>query len=121
MGLSESSCCYLCGHQGKVLFADVADYLCGVPGRWSIMSCPRPGCGLLWVYPEPSAERLPELYRQYYTHGIGSARPSATMRLYEHAREGVLATSFGYRQATRSVFWRMLGHTLGYVPFVKDA
>jgi len=112
--------CYFCGTKGEILYKDLEDRLFGVPGKWAFKRCPNIGCGLVWLDPMPLADQIPKLYEKYYTHKVDRLQPSFIVRLYERIREGILASSFGYDEATRSVFWRISGHILACIPFVKE-
>jgi 2-polyprenyl-3-methyl-5-hydroxy-6-metoxy-1,4-benzoquinol methylase len=56
------------------LHAKLKDRLFAAPGRWNLSQCPAPGCGLIWLDPEPAADEIPGLYGSYYTHQF---RPDA--------------------------------------------
>ena len=58
--------CALCGRPGAPLHRELGDRLFDVPGKWSLLSCE--GCGLVFLDPMPSADRIGALYESYYTH-----------------------------------------------------
>ncbi len=111
--------CYICETEGRRLYEGLTDFLFGVSGEWNFRKCRNPECGLLWLAPMPRVEDIPKLYRKYYTHVTDKSLPDYAARLYERVREGILASSFGYREASKSMFWRLLGRALAYVPFLK--
>ena len=63
------SACVFCGTVGKELYDGLEDRLFGVPGRWRIVCCENPVCGLLWLDPMPVETDFPKTYCNYYTHG----------------------------------------------------
>jgi 2-polyprenyl-3-methyl-5-hydroxy-6-metoxy-1,4-benzoquinol methylase len=112
--------CYICGSTGTVLFREQADHLYGVPGKWNIMKCMNVECGLLWLDPMPDVKDISKLYKQYYTHTSNKSSPNYLVNLYEHLKEGILASSFGYREATNSTFWLTLGRIFALVPMLRE-
>jgi rhamnosyltransferase len=62
--------CKFCGGAGEVLFEELRDRHLSAPGTWQLKRCRNPGCGLIWLDPEASAEDVEALYRDYYTHGV---------------------------------------------------
>lgn len=77
MKVVPRSNCKLCGEAGKVRYAGLQDRLFSAPGTWSLMQCPEPSCGLLWLDPEPTEDDIGLLYRTYYTHLPHSTRASS--------------------------------------------
>jgi 2-polyprenyl-3-methyl-5-hydroxy-6-metoxy-1,4-benzoquinol methylase len=49
----------------------LVDRLFAAPGEWGYRRCSNRTCGLVWIDPSPEEESLPQLYRNYYTHGVG--------------------------------------------------
>ena len=64
--------CILCGKPGILLFKNLEDQLYGAPGKWNLVKCESPDCGLIWLNPAPKADQISKAYRQYYTHDEGS-------------------------------------------------
>ena len=64
--------CILCGKPGILLFKNLEDHLYGAPGKWNLVKCESPDCGLIWLNPAPKADQISKAYRQYYTHDEGS-------------------------------------------------
>ena len=112
--------CILCGSSGLTEFENLEDVLFGVEGKWNIMKCPNDGCGLVWIVPMPESDQIPKLYKQYYTHKKSKSLPDCLIGLYEHFREGILASAYGYSEATDSRFWLVLGKILSWVPFLRE-
>jgi 2-polyprenyl-3-methyl-5-hydroxy-6-metoxy-1,4-benzoquinol methylase len=66
--------CIVCGQPGLPLYEGLTDYLSGTPGRWRMVRCADPACGMLWLDPKPLAEDLIKAYATYHTHGAARAR-----------------------------------------------
>jgi len=60
--------CYLCGHEGKLLYESLKDRLFGAPGEWNLKKCTNSECGLVWLDPMPVEEDIGKAYQNYYTH-----------------------------------------------------
>jgi 2-polyprenyl-3-methyl-5-hydroxy-6-metoxy-1,4-benzoquinol methylase len=58
--------CPLCQAMGEVLYADLSDWLFGIPGTWNLKACS--ACEIAWLDPRPAESDLPKLYARYYTH-----------------------------------------------------
>ena len=112
--------CYLCDSKGVTLYSGLVDRLYGVPGDWDMIKCSNSDCGLLWLEPMPKIEDIPELYKKYYTHTISKPMPTYLNNIYERIREGVLASYFGYKEATNSMVWLILGRILGLFPLLRE-
>lgn len=50
--------CFLCGSAGEVLYSKMRDRNYSAPGEWSERRCSRPGCGLIWLDPQPVEEDI---------------------------------------------------------------
>lgn len=93
--------CPSCGTRGKALYRDAPDRLFGVPGRWNVVECP--ACRMAWLDPRPTADAIPDLYRDYFTHASEREGPSKRRGLkraliarvcgYEPARERSMAAT----------------------------
>ena len=89
--------CYLCRSAGEVLYGNLDDRLFGAGGSWNIRACGNAACGLLWLDPMPVPEDIGKAYAAYYTHDKAPGRTGHPLfRLYTGAREGYLATQYGY-------------------------
>jgi ubiquinone/menaquinone biosynthesis C-methylase UbiE len=86
--------CPQCGGKGELLYANMMDRLFGVPGIWSLRSCPNKACGLCWLDPVPIEEDLHLLYKNYYTHGLDDSRPSFLARLWSFLYASYLAVTW---------------------------
>jgi ubiquinone/menaquinone biosynthesis C-methylase UbiE len=73
--------CYLCGHEGKLLYESLKDRLFGAPGEWNLKKCTNPECGLVWLDPMPLEEDIGKAYQNYYTHNIDYVQISLVGRL----------------------------------------
>lgn len=67
--------CLLCGAAGNILHENLEDLLFGVAGHWRMRRCQERDCGLAWIDPLPSEERLNAAYSGYHTHHL-PARPN---------------------------------------------
>ena len=95
--VAETESCYLCGSRGDVLYEGLRDHLYGAPGVWSIRACANPSCRLLWLDPQPTAEMIPRLYENYFTHSL-DAKPTDAVTY----RQPALAWAHGpLRQANK--------------------
>jgi 2-polyprenyl-3-methyl-5-hydroxy-6-metoxy-1,4-benzoquinol methylase len=66
-------------------------------GKWNLVECANPACGMLWLDPAPAAEDLPRLYSHYYTHeGEPAHRRSRLNRFFRRAESAYLAEKYGY-------------------------
>jgi sterol 3beta-glucosyltransferase len=91
--------CVLCGARGVPLYRHVRDRLHGAPGVWSVVRCPAPGCGLLWLDPVPTEEDLGKAYRTYYTHrGESPPRLQHVEAWLAGLRRAYLGSRLGYGQ-----------------------
>jgi SAM-dependent methyltransferase len=100
--------CVLCGRAGKLLYEDLLDLVCGVPGEWELKRCPNRTCGLIWLDPMPIAEDLSNAYPvAYYTHSSEPVR-SGLGRLYAAVGDGYLQRRFGYRRGVGPRWHRSL-------------
>src|SRR5208283_1245391 len=65
--------CPLCGlHDGEIVLS-AEDYLCGVPGIFSIQKCK--ACGMCYLNPAPRAEDLYKIYPHIYHEGFINQQP----------------------------------------------
>jgi len=77
---APSRSCIACGHEGVELYEGLEDPICGTPGRWRMVRCPEPQCGMLWLDPKPLACDLIKAYATYHTHSR-PARGAAALGL----------------------------------------
>lgn len=112
-----ASTCMLCGSEGTLLYQDLRDRLFDAPGSWSLMRCP--GCGLVWLNPQPVPEDIGELYRTYFTHDTSNDGPrlAAVLRFVANS---ILATRLGYTELTESAFQTVLGRVLSWMGPIKE-
>ena len=110
--------CCLCGSDGVKVYDSLTDRAGDVPGTWAIRKCSDLACDLAWIDPMPIPDDIPKLYGRYFTHAPES-RPSRLRRICECLSRGVLAWSFGYRDAT-SVVWRFIGGALVCIPLMRE-
>jgi len=118
--VSSKPNCYFCGTRGEILYEELEDKLFGVPGKWTLKRCPDMDCGLIWLDPMPLADQIPKLYVKYYTHEHSDSLPGFLMRIYECVRKGILTTSLGYKDATKSAAWRAVCSLLSHNSFLRD-
>jgi SAM-dependent methyltransferase len=107
--------CMLCGSPSFIAYRSLHDRLFDSPGKWSLVRCANPSCGLLWIEPQPSAEQITRAYQDYYTHGI-RRKYSFARSMYSKLRFGYLASRFGYRRSKTSFGWKCAGRIAGLIP-----
>jgi 2-polyprenyl-3-methyl-5-hydroxy-6-metoxy-1,4-benzoquinol methylase len=99
--------CLLCGAEGYLLYGDLFDWLCDVPGRWGMRRCR--ACDVAWLDPQPGDEAIPKLYPRYHTHR--SAQRTRFDPLRQKTRQLVLAR-MGYPvEPAKGIIPRILSHT----------
>jgi len=96
MRTTDVSKCILCAEPGRFLYGRLRDRLFAVPGDWSILQCPEPTCGLLWLNPVPVPEDIGEAYETYYTHNVELRRAGALRVFLDAAKRGYIANRYGY-------------------------
>ena len=98
--------CFLCGRTGKPLHQDLQDRLFYAPGKWTLVQCPGPDCGLAWLDPMPVEEDIGKAYATYYTHPSDDlpARLNLGFRIYLSLRDGYVGRRYGYP----STLWQRL-------------
>jgi len=67
--------CYLCGSEGKLLYKGLVDRLLEAPGKWNLVKCSNPQCGLVWLNPMPLEDEIGKAYLNYFTHHSRSESP----------------------------------------------
>ena len=92
--------CAACSGEGRNILQDCADYVCGLPGRWTFAQCGE--CRSLWPNPRPVASAIPLLYPEnYHFTRTADALPSETGRSVTGAAKlAVLAREWGYESLT---------------------
>lgn len=99
--------CFLCGGAGAVLYSGIRDRSFGAPGEWGLRRCPKSGCGLIWLDPQPIEEDIGKAYATYYTHD----QPAPGASLVRDAVYGVwksyLRVRLGYTQGV-APGWRAI-------------
>lgn len=105
--------CYLCDRPGSVIYENLPDRLFGTTGTWTLVQCPGPDCGLIWLDPMPLEEDIAKAYRHYYTHS-DTARDHASLplRLFMAAKQGYLARTYGYQDEEPSLGKGLAGQLL---------
>ncbi len=105
--------CYLCDRPGSVLYENLPDRLFGTAGTWTLVQCPDPDCGLIWLDPMPLEEDIAKAYRHYYTHS-DTARDHASLplRLFVAAKQGYLARTYGYQEDKLPLGKRLAGQLM---------
>jgi SAM-dependent methyltransferase len=87
--------CCVCGGPGSVAYSGIPDRLFAAPGKWTIVRCVDPSCGLLWLDPMPATDDLHKAYKKYYTHDEGPSRPASALRLPARPGGRLLEIGFG--------------------------
>jgi SAM-dependent methyltransferase len=90
--------CYLCGTAGRLLYEKLSDRNYAAPGEWNIRQCPREGCGLVWLDPQPIPEDVGLAYQGYYTHSQPAPGPSLLRDSCWAIWRSYLGARFGYTQ-----------------------
>lgn len=102
--------CYLCDRPGRPLYTGLADRLFRTAGRWRMVRCPDDACGLIWLDPMPLEEDIEKAYRHYYTHtDVARNHPPLLLRLFNAAKEGYLAQTYGYFEDSPPFLKRLAG------------
>lgn len=73
--------CYLCGSDGKLLYKGLVDRLFEAPGKWDLVKCANPQCGLVWLNPMPLEDEIGKVYLDYFTHHSCSENPKNIEKL----------------------------------------
>jgi SAM-dependent methyltransferase len=110
--LEPAGPCPICGIAARApAYADLADRLCGTPGRWTLWRCA--GCGLLVLDPRYAAAEIGRAYENYpYNLGLGpgggAEEPEPARGLARIVPRAWLRSRYGYPDGLRP--WeRMLG------------
>jgi SAM-dependent methyltransferase len=112
--------CPQCSSNAEVLHRNLSDRLYGCPGTWTLQRCNSPGCGLIWIDPQPDVATQEHAYARYYTHSAPGAR-SFLRGLHDRARSAYLRTRFGYDHV-RSPWWATgLGRCVAMLPHRRAA
>lgn len=102
--------CYLCGTQGKELYAGLTDRLFGAPGVWNLKQCLNDGCGLIWLDPVPTEEDIALAYRSYYTHQSEVAKKKIGIAVLAYRiLWGILVRATGLIKEQQAIRTRYLG------------
>lgn len=109
--------CYLCGHEGKLLYESLKDRLFGAPGEWNLKKCTNSECGLVWLDPMPVEEDIGKAYQSYYTHQDTSNIPNTWPRhFYRLLKEGYLANKYGYLNSKVGTWQKLLSILMYFDP-----
>jgi len=104
--------CYVCGTKGQSLYKGMKDRLFGAPGRWNLIKCLKPECGLVWIDPMPIVEDIGKAYQNYYTHEEAYISNTWLRRKYRLVKEGYLAHKYDYYSELASAWKKVLGMLL---------
>lgn len=118
---AEVPVCCLCGERGQLLYDALRDRLFGAPGTWSLLKCP--GCGLVWLNPQPLPEDIGKLYAEYYTHGQAPSRTASVptkVGISAKAKTSVLEAQYGYPNPYSTRFWKGFGKLGRCLPILRD-
>ena len=100
--------CALCESAGELRYPDLQDRHFDAPGTWTELQCPR--CQLIWLNPKPTADDLPSLYADYYTHG----EPEDRSVFVQAIMRGVPAAVQGYGDVVPEPRVRTLGRMFSW-------
>jgi 2-polyprenyl-3-methyl-5-hydroxy-6-metoxy-1,4-benzoquinol methylase len=114
--------CKCCQSEGTYLYRNLKDRLFGVQGEWHLKKCNNINCGLIWQDPMPIEEDLGLAYQSYYTHQDNNASikrncvKTFLRNIYLNAKQGYLATKYGYAEKQTSLKNKLLGYFLYLYP-----
>ncbi|HYL17182.1 MAG TPA: class I SAM-dependent methyltransferase [Burkholderiales bacterium] len=115
IGTRPSPTCLVCGSAGTPLYTDMTDRLFFAPGRWTLVQCVAPDCGLLWLNPLPLEGEIGRAYRDYYTHDESETRPARVSALLGGIERAYLRGRYGYHLGL-SFSQRLLGLLISLYP-----
>jgi len=110
--------CKCCQSEGTYLYRNLKDRLFGVQGEWHLKKCNNINCGLIWQDPMPIEEDLGLAYQSYYTHQDSNTNikrncmKTLLRNIYLNAKQGYLATKYGYAEKQTSLKNKLLGYLL---------
>lgn len=115
--------CYLCGTEGRRVYAGLRDTWLGVPGVWNLRRCGR--CRLVWLDPRPERKDLPKLYGDgYYTHSpppeVGPREAGILRRIVRRATRLEVPVAAGGDRAEPPRVERLLANGLRKLSAVRD-
>ena len=99
--------CFLCGSAGEVLYSKMRDRNYSAPGEWSGRGCSKPGCGLIWLDPQPIEEDIGKAYQTYYTHNQPAPAPSFVRDAVYGVWRSYLGVRLGYSKGVGPA-WRAI-------------
>lgn len=100
--------CALCESAGELRYPDLQDRHFDAPGTWTELQCPR--CQLIWLNPRPTADDLPTLYADYYTHG----EPEEKSLFVQAILRGIPAAVQDYGDVVPEPWVRRLGRLFSW-------
>jgi 2-polyprenyl-3-methyl-5-hydroxy-6-metoxy-1,4-benzoquinol methylase len=99
--------CPLCSREGKPLYADLVDWLYGVPETWETRRCSY--CEVAWLDPQPVADDIPRLYSHYCTHNAN--RQMTWIGRLQDAMSNCALARLGYPVSSpKGLLPRLLSH-----------
>jgi 2-polyprenyl-3-methyl-5-hydroxy-6-metoxy-1,4-benzoquinol methylase len=114
--------CPVCdSRRARMVFADVEDYLCSLPGKFRYVQCL--DCKLVYQDPRPVIVDLPKCYENYYTHEPKLLPESFTGEWSNPTRwirGGILSYKFGYRHLAPSKPMTALARLLDVLPPIRS-
>lgn len=99
--------CFLCGNPGTILYANMRDRNYSAPGEWAEKRCTSPGCGLVWLDPQPVEEDIGKAYQTYYTHDQPAPAPSVVRDAVYGVWRSYLGVRLGYDKGVGPA-WRAI-------------
>ena len=78
------------------------------PGRWGLLKCAKPDCGLVWLDPVPTEEDIGKAYQGYYTHSQPEPGPNILRNSCWAVWHSYLGVRFGYTQGVGAKWRRIL-------------
>lgn len=110
--------CKCCQSEGTYLYRNLKDRLFGVQGEWHLKKCNNINCGLIWQDPMPIEEDLGLAYQSYYTHQDSNTNikrnciKTFLRNIFLNAKQGYLATKYGYAEKQTSLKNKLVGYFL---------
>lgn len=113
----EKKNCIICLREGIFVYRNLRDTLFDAPGLWNIRYCKK--CDLYWIDPVVKEHDLWKIYRGYYTHKVPQL-DIETRSIRSIIKNGILATSLGYKELVRNNIELAFGKLASYIGPIKE-
>ncbi len=123
--------CYLCGAEGRLLYAGLRDRFFSAPGEWTMVQCPRSNCGLAWLSPMPLESDIGIAYIEYHTHQHPGRMETPALPPHQNfigrwlgvlsrwKKAGYLANTYGYGRESAPPLQKGLGWLMYLQPIKR--